>query len=534
MEPVANGSLIPAAEYVRKSTDHQRYSTENQSDAIRAYAAQNGMMVVRTYSDAGKSGLSINRRTALKQLLNDVQTGQANFRTILVYDVSRWGRFQDVDESGYYEYICKRAGVNVEYCAEQFANDGSPIAAIIKALKRAMAAEYSRELSVKTFAGLSRIVELGFRPGGTAGYGYRRLLVDPNGKAKCVLANGERKSIANERIKLVPGPVQEVETVRWIFSTFVQDRKSEFQIATTLNNQGVPNSAGGRWTHRMVNMLLRNEKYIGNNVWNRTSFKLQTKHLSNSPEMWLRADRAFEAIIDRALFDAAETIFSRRALYTCRGRRRGLSDDEMLEALRQLWSKHGYLTVALIESSNGVPCAALYRLRFGGLKRAYELIGYRPNRWKKGITRTGRPKGLSDDEMLEALRKLRKKCGYLTRDIITTSKSVPSLSAYYMRFGSMTRVYQLIGFTPESARLRARRSPRFASDEALLNGLGRLLQKRGRLSRKIIDEEKDFPARGTLVKRFGSLLKAFELVGYAPDMSQCRLKRLRDMSVARA
>jgi DNA invertase Pin-like site-specific DNA recombinase len=193
MEPQANGTLIPAAEYVRMSTDHQRYSTANQSDAIRDYATQHGMTIVRTYSDPGKSGLSLSRRPALRQLLDDVQTGHADFRTILVYDVSRWGRFQDVDESGYYEYICKRAGVNVEYCAEQFANDGSPIAAIIKALKRAMAAEYSRELSVKTFAGLSRIVELGFRPGGTAGYGYRRLLVDQNGKPKCVLANGERK-----------------------------------------------------------------------------------------------------------------------------------------------------------------------------------------------------------------------------------------------------------------------------------------------------------------------------------------------------
>jgi hypothetical protein len=132
--------------------------------------------------------------------------------------------------------------------------------------------------------------------------------------------------------------------------------------------------------------------------------------------------------------------------------------------------------------------------------------------------------------MLKALRKLWKKCGYLTRDIIKTSKSVPSLSAYYIRFGSMTRVYQLIGFTPESARLRARRSPRFASDEALLDGLGRLLQKRGRLSRRIIDEEKDFPARGTLVKRFGSLLNAFKLVDYTPDMSQMRPHRPQAIS----
>jgi len=431
MEPGTNDLLIPAAEYVRMSTDHQRYSTANQSDAIRAYATQHGMEIVRTYSDAGKSGLSITRRYALKQLLNDVQAGQADFRTILVYDVSRWGRFQDVDESGYYEYICKRAGVNVEYCAEQFANDGSPLAAIIKALKRAMAAEYSRELSVKTFAGLSRIVELGYRPGGVAGYGYRRLLVDPNGKIKCVLANGERKSIATDRIKLVPGPTQEIDTVRWIFSTFVCGRKSEVKIATILNDRGVPNSAGGRWTHRIISMLLQNEKYIGHNVWNRTSFKLQKKQLRNGPDMWLRANDAFEPIVDRQTFDAAQAIFVRRALYTCAGRRKGLSDEEMLEALRKLWTERGYLSAALVENSGGTPSSALYRKRFGGLKRAYQLIGYRPRRWHRGITRTGRPKGLSDDEMLEALRQLLIKRGNLTREIICESKSVPSISAYY-------------------------------------------------------------------------------------------------------
>lgn len=66
---------------------------------------------------------------------------------ILVYDVSRWGRFQDADESAHYEYICKRAGIQVAYCAEQFENDGSPVSTIVKSLKRAMASEYSRERS---------------------------------------------------------------------------------------------------------------------------------------------------------------------------------------------------------------------------------------------------------------------------------------------------------------------------------------------------------------------------------------------------
>ncbi len=64
---------MQAAEYVRMSTDHQKYSTENQADAIRQYAATRGIEIVRTYADAGKSGLKIEGRDALKQLIDDVQ-----------------------------------------------------------------------------------------------------------------------------------------------------------------------------------------------------------------------------------------------------------------------------------------------------------------------------------------------------------------------------------------------------------------------------------------------------------------------------
>jgi DNA invertase Pin-like site-specific DNA recombinase len=114
--PISKGR---AAEYVRKSTDHQKYSTENQADAIRQYAEKRRFDIFRAYADEGKNGLRIDGRDALKQLISDVQNGQADFETILVYDISRWGRFQDADESGYYEYICKRAGIIVHYCAEQ-------------------------------------------------------------------------------------------------------------------------------------------------------------------------------------------------------------------------------------------------------------------------------------------------------------------------------------------------------------------------------------------------------------------------------
>ncbi|RDY65446.1 hypothetical protein DX912_17210 [Lysobacter soli] len=164
-KPRPDGALA-VAQYVRMSTDHQRYSTENQRDAIQQYALQHGMAIVRTYADEGKSGLNLEHREGLKQLIRDVESGETDFEAVLVYDISRWGRFQDADESAYYEYVCRRAGIRVHYCAEPFENDGSPMTVVIKSVKRVMAAEYSRELSTKVFMGQCRLIELGFRQGG--------------------------------------------------------------------------------------------------------------------------------------------------------------------------------------------------------------------------------------------------------------------------------------------------------------------------------------------------------------------------------
>ncbi|MFY9529444.1 MAG: recombinase family protein, partial [Candidatus Acidiferrales bacterium] len=194
--------LVPAAQYIRMSTEHQQYSLENQSAAIQKYAESKGFEVVRTYSDAARSGLVLRHRTGLRQLLQDVVGGTPAYRAILVYDVSRWGRFQDTDESAHYEFLCKSAGVPVHYCAEAFANDGTLPSLIMKALKRTMAGEYSRELGVKVLAGQKQLARLGFKQGGIPGYGLRRMLISPTGVRKHELATGERKSIATDRVIL--------------------------------------------------------------------------------------------------------------------------------------------------------------------------------------------------------------------------------------------------------------------------------------------------------------------------------------------
>jgi DNA invertase Pin-like site-specific DNA recombinase len=115
-----------AASYVRTATKPQQDSISNQVDAIRKYAKCCGLQIVKEYVDEGKSGLNVQNRESLTQLIRDVQNGQINFSFVLLYDVSRWGRFQDADESAYCEHICRLAGVSVHYCAPHLKQDKRP------------------------------------------------------------------------------------------------------------------------------------------------------------------------------------------------------------------------------------------------------------------------------------------------------------------------------------------------------------------------------------------------------------------------
>ena len=361
-----------AAQYVRMSTEHQQYSTHNQADKILEYAERRGIEIVRTYADEGKSGLSIGGRASLQKLIADVESGVADFTLILVYDVSRWGRFQDADESAYYEYICKRQGISVAYVAEQFENDGSPVSTIVKGVKRAMAGEYSRELSAKVFAGQCRLIEMGFRQGGPAGFGLRRVLIDQTGAIKSELKYGEHKSLQTDRVILMPGPEHEITTVHQMFSWFIEDDAPLSDIAKRLNAQGVVTDYGRTWNYCTVRQVLTNEKYIGNNVYNRRSFKLKKLHVNNPPAMWIRKAGAFEGIVPLDTFLKAQEALAERT--------RRFSDEELLGHLKQLYADCGTLSGLIINQAPDLPSAMTYAQRFGSLTRAYELVGFHTSR----------------------------------------------------------------------------------------------------------------------------------------------------------
>jgi len=363
--------LIPAALYLRMSTEHQKYSLENQSAATQRYADARGFHIVSTYSDPAKSGLVLRRRFGLQQLLRDV-VGTPPYRAILVYDVSRWGRFQDTDESAHYEFLCKAAGVPVHYCAESFANDGSLPSLIMKTLKRTMAAEYSRELSVKVLAGQKRIACLGYKQGGVPGYGLRRMLVSSDGTPKQLLADGERKSIATDRVTLVHGPVFEVAHVREMYRMLISDQLSVPDIARELNKKGVRQAGKGPvanpWNYATVYQVLTNPKYAGIHVFGRSTQKLATRSVRLPKSEWVITPGAFEPIVDQEIFDLAQQILHNRTV--------NKSNQELLSDLRSLVAAEGQLTARLIDSSWEMASCSTYRHRFGSLQDAYKLIGY--------------------------------------------------------------------------------------------------------------------------------------------------------------
>lgn len=358
-----------AAQYLRMSTDNQTYSIDNQKDAITDYADIMGYDIVATYEDPGRSGLNIEGRPGLQRLLKDIESGQADFETVVVYDVSRWGRFQNIDESASYEYRCQIAGVRIEFCAEQFVNDGSIGSDVLKAIKRSMAAELSRMLSQKVFIGQRRVVKMGYRGGGLAGYGLRRLLVDGSGQSKFILKPRQYKGLSTDRVVLVPGPADEIAIVRWIFGQFVDKGKSQAEIARALNKRGVPTELNRTWTMYTVGTILTNESYIGNTVWNKQTERLHRKRANNPPGAWVRVENTCEPLVDRKLFLRARARVQDRA---------PISNEQLLTDLSKLLQQRGEISEVIINAAPNCKHVSTYQARFGSLYAIYKLIGYQP------------------------------------------------------------------------------------------------------------------------------------------------------------
>ena len=423
-----------AAQYLRMSTDHQRYSLGNQRAFIERFAADQGLEIVRTYEDEGRSGVTVDGRQGLQSLLSDVLSGQAPFSSILVLDVSRWGRFQDPDEAAHYEYLCREAGVSVIYCAELFANDS--FGSVIKQLKRVMAGEYSRDLSVKVRAGRRAKAARGRALGGNPIYGFRRQVINPDGSPGAVLDDGQRKSRLDQEVRYVWGPPEELEVVRRIFDLFVNEARSQAGIARYLTTLGIPWRDGSAWNGDRVQKMLRRELVVGFQAYGKSQVELGQRTLYTDPSQWTYV-RVLDPIVEIDVFVAAQ-----ERMGTLK-RGRGKTEAEMVRDLQRLLNAVRPSRKA-IEGTENMASPTIYRSHFGSMRAAYERVGYQHSNLRRGVNADGTP--MNREQILSALRALHSKHGHISLRLITTAGAeMPSTSRLRQVFGSLPQAYEAAG-----------------------------------------------------------------------------------------
>jgi len=523
---------IRAAQYLRMSSESQRYSAENQQNAIAEYAQQHGYQIVVSYVDAAKSGLSLKGRDALRQLLSDALTSKRTFDAILVQDVSRWGRFQNPDQAAHYEFMCREAGIQVVYCAEPFGTDIAPINTIVKHLKRVMAGEFSRELSVKLARAHRQQASLGFRQGSRLIYGFRRVLVDPSGKPKQFLQPGERKALRNDKVVVVPGPPKELDVIRRIFRLYVLKQFSLVEIASRLALDGVRGYDARPLSPAMIRNIISSELCIGRMTYNRTAHRLQGAMLKNPESEWTRVT-VFSPLVPITQFVKAQ---SRRHRFRC------WDQQSIKAALQQLLARTGYLNQRLIGRAPDTPCAETVTNHFGSLHAAYEQVGYKP----PPVSPFGNNgKHWSKKAVLTGLRKLHSVHGYITNGLITGCRYLPSNNYFRKHFGSLPKAMREAGLPVmthgEAQRVAWERRRTTGSDEfyrgvrwtdaKLLRALRQLEKQRGYMSANLLSQNGETPSYYYYVKRFGSLTKARKLAKLPPrtqseiTLSACKRRK---------
>lgn len=518
--PTSTGA-IRAAQYVRMSSGHQRYSIESQKSYIAQYALARGYEIVGTYADAGKSGLSLKGRNGLKTLLKDALNPLRGFDAVLIHDVSRWGRFRDPDEAAHYEYLCRHAGVAVVYCAEPFENDFSPSAGILKNLKRVMAHEFSRELSDKLVRAHLQQAGLGYKQGGNLIFGFRRQVVDANDRPKFVLRRGEQKAVKEDRVRIVLGTSEEREIVRRIFYLCVEDGLSLGQIAKSLRSHGIAGADGAPWTPGRVRAVLKSELCLGRYVYNRTSERLQSARRHNPESLWIRASTGSPSIISEEIFAEAQACLTNRQSTK-------LSSEKLLQDLRDILKTRGSLSTAIVDETPGIASSATYKQHFGSMSVAFRCAGY-----VKPFFTTHAGGAWTREEVLAELKRLHQVKGHLSCEMIEEAQNLPSYNSVRKKLGSMSEIYALIGVTPKThgeivkeamARMGEKRrglkqGPRrkHFSQEYLIRRLTVLLAKHGYLSAPLIKADATLPSVTTIIERFGSLLQAYVVAGWNVD-----------------
>jgi len=303
-----------AIAYLRASTDMQDASIPEQKKSIDEFAKKHDLYVIRYFEDEGRSGRNAEERPAFMEMKGFVENSN-NFRFILVYDCTRFGRFKDPQEAVYWEVSFKKCGKIIKYATDESANDNTIGGRLIKTLKHEQATQYALDLSKTAFRGHKHYAALGFHVGGVAKYGYKRALFDESGKLVNILEYGEHKALKTQHVRLVKGDPDQVRTVQRIYNMYVNDELGINTITSVLNKEGIPSpvrrpkAMSRGWSKTTVWSILHDPTYMGWVVYNKNAYDNlleQDKGWGRTkPESeWIINKTAHEPIVSEELFRA--------------------------------------------------------------------------------------------------------------------------------------------------------------------------------------------------------------------------------------
>jgi DNA invertase Pin-like site-specific DNA recombinase len=298
--------MIRAVAYYRKSNEDGGDSVEQQQAWAREACPAAGIELVREFTDQAKQGWNTAARGDFHAMLAFCQQQQrrgAPVEAVVCWHPNRFSRADSI-ETSWFVHEFRKAGVGRMFTAQGWIDfDRMEDRIIFGITQDASNHRYVLDLSQAASRGKLKAAEDGRWNGGPPPYAYR------------VLYDEKRRPV-----RLVLGPDEEVETVRWMFHTYATTGATIRGLVAQLNARGVPGPAGGKWGAGSVKRILNHRAYLGEIVWNqrhcgrffgvidcKVAPAPKQRGKSRNPEAdWVRRDGRHEAIIDVATWERVQ------------------------------------------------------------------------------------------------------------------------------------------------------------------------------------------------------------------------------------
>lgn len=268
-----------AVAYVRYSSDNQREeSIDAQIRAIRDYASREGLAVIKVYTDEAKSATT-DQRPQFLEMMRNAETGA--FQAVIVHKLDRFSR--DRYDSAYYKRHLKRCGVRLISVLENL--DDSPESIIMESVLEGMAEYYSRNLSREVMKGMRETAYQCKHTGGVPPLGY---------------------ALAKDKTYVID--VSNAKTVQIIFEMYAAGLGYS-EIIARLKREGLKTRTNRPFGNNSIHDILRNEKYRGVYIFNRSEQKINGKrnhHQSKDEDAIIRIEGGMPRIIDDQTWRAVQ------------------------------------------------------------------------------------------------------------------------------------------------------------------------------------------------------------------------------------